>query len=219
MRLIAGVLVLSIVGGTAAETMLWYEKPARSWETEALPIGNGHLGAMLFGGPAKDRIQFNEGSLWIGDETDTGAYQAFGNVLIDFNSEAGISSADCASGQVSPAVESVAASIDGRPDTKWCMEHHGQPAVWIGHCPAGLVASSYAFTSADDMPDRDPKSWTLEGSNDRQNWTFLHRRTNELPFPERQQRKEFTFATHSLSGTTGSRFRLPFALSLPGRRD
>ncbi len=88
MRLIAGLLVLSMVGATAAETMLWYDKPAKSWETEALPIGNGHLGAMLFGGPAKDRIQFNEGSLWIGDETDTGAYQAFGDVFIEVGTSA-----------------------------------------------------------------------------------------------------------------------------------
>jgi alpha-L-fucosidase 2 len=91
MKLIPGLLVLSIVGTTAAETKLWYDKPARSWETEALPIGNGRLGAMLFGGPSKDRIQFNEGSLWIGDENDTGAYQAFGDVLIEVGKQARVS--------------------------------------------------------------------------------------------------------------------------------
>ncbi len=61
---------------------LWYEKPATKWEQEALPIGNGRLGAMLFGGVAEDRIQFNEESLWIGDEKTTGAYQPFGDVMV-----------------------------------------------------------------------------------------------------------------------------------------
>ena len=53
--------------------------------TQALPIGNGQMGAMVFGGIAKEHIQFNEESLWIGDEQDTGAYQAFGDVFVEFN--------------------------------------------------------------------------------------------------------------------------------------
>ncbi|MCK7482981.1 MAG: glycoside hydrolase family 95 protein [Candidatus Moduliflexus flocculans] len=60
--------------------------------TEALPIGNGPMGAMLFGGTGIERVQFNEISLWSGarmavegldDEgQDLGAYQAFGDILI-----------------------------------------------------------------------------------------------------------------------------------------
>ena len=64
--------------------VLCYRQPAKDWMTQALPIGNGHLGAMLFGDAPKDRIQFNEESLWIGDENDTGAYQAFGDVEVAF---------------------------------------------------------------------------------------------------------------------------------------
>jgi len=63
---------------------LWYDKPAKDWMTEALPIGNGRLGGMVFGGIETDRIQFNEISLWTGDEKETGAYQAFGDLFIDF---------------------------------------------------------------------------------------------------------------------------------------
>ncbi len=48
---------------------LWYRNPAEKW-TEALPIGNGRLGAMLFGGPEVDRIQFNEETLWTGEPRD-----------------------------------------------------------------------------------------------------------------------------------------------------
>ncbi|MEU3165144.1 glycoside hydrolase family 95 protein [Streptosporangium sp. NPDC006930] len=45
---------------------LWYDRPAADWETQALPIGNGALGAMVFGGVGRERIQFNEKSLWTG---------------------------------------------------------------------------------------------------------------------------------------------------------
>jgi len=44
---------------------LWYTSPAEKW-TEALPVGNGRLGAMVFGGTGVERIQFNEESLWGG---------------------------------------------------------------------------------------------------------------------------------------------------------
>lgn len=64
---------------------LWYDKPAKDWMTEALPIGNGRLGGMIFGGVATEHIQINEISLWSGDEKETGAYQAFGDLFIDFN--------------------------------------------------------------------------------------------------------------------------------------
>jgi alpha-L-fucosidase 2 len=49
----------------AASTKLWYRAPASSWN-DALPVGNGHLGAMVFGRVAKERIQLNEHSLWSG---------------------------------------------------------------------------------------------------------------------------------------------------------
>ncbi len=44
---------------------LWYEKPARKW-VQALPVGNGRLGAMVFGGILKERIQLNEDTVWAG---------------------------------------------------------------------------------------------------------------------------------------------------------
>src|SRR5690606_35714996 len=45
---------------------LWYKQPADKW-VEALPVGNGRIGAMIFGGVASDRIQFNEETLWTGE--------------------------------------------------------------------------------------------------------------------------------------------------------
>ncbi|MCK4998299.1 MAG: glycoside hydrolase family 95 protein [Anaerohalosphaera sp.] len=45
---------------------IWYRQPAEEWMMEALPIGNGRIGAMFFGGVARERIQFNEDTLWSG---------------------------------------------------------------------------------------------------------------------------------------------------------
>lgn len=45
---------------------LWYNQPATDWQSEALPIGNGYIGAMFFGGVEKEQIQFAEGTLWSG---------------------------------------------------------------------------------------------------------------------------------------------------------
>jgi alpha-L-fucosidase 2 len=49
--------------------LLWYDKPASEW-TEALPIGNGRLGAMVFGGPATEQLQLNEDTLYAGSPYD-----------------------------------------------------------------------------------------------------------------------------------------------------
>lgn len=56
---------------TLAQSLLWYEKPASIWE-EALPLGNGRLGTMVFGQTSTERIQLNEDSLWPGGPDDWG---------------------------------------------------------------------------------------------------------------------------------------------------
>jgi alpha-L-fucosidase 2 len=48
-----------------SETVLWYDQPAIDWN-HALPIGNGRLGAMIFGKTFDERIQLNEDSVWFG---------------------------------------------------------------------------------------------------------------------------------------------------------
>ena len=45
---------------------LWYGTPATNWESQALPIGNGRLGGMIFANPDEEVVQFNEQSLWGG---------------------------------------------------------------------------------------------------------------------------------------------------------
>ena len=64
-----------VLANAAAESpsdqsnLLWWSKPAEKWE-EAIPVGNGKLGAMVFGRPANERIQLNEGTLWAGGPYD-----------------------------------------------------------------------------------------------------------------------------------------------------
>ncbi len=64
---------------------LWEDKPGKVWMTDAYSIGNGRIGGMVFGGVGQEHIQFNDNTLWTGNETDRGAYQAFGDLFIDFN--------------------------------------------------------------------------------------------------------------------------------------
>ena len=56
-------------GCPPSNLVLWFAQPAGKW-TEALPIGNGRLGAMVFGGVTDERIQFNEDTLWTGHPHD-----------------------------------------------------------------------------------------------------------------------------------------------------
>jgi len=55
----------SVSEAAASALTLWYRQPASQWN-EALPIGNGRLGAMIFGGIAEERLQLNEDTVWSG---------------------------------------------------------------------------------------------------------------------------------------------------------
>jgi alpha-L-fucosidase 2 len=71
------VLVLGVTA-SAAETTLWFEQPATSFH-QSLPLGNGRLGAMIFGGVDEERIVLNESSVWSGSREEADrpdAYQA-----------------------------------------------------------------------------------------------------------------------------------------------
>ena len=65
-RLIVVALTLMNLSLSAQENLkLWYEQPAKEW-VEALPLGNGQIGAMVFGGIENELIQLNEVTLWSG---------------------------------------------------------------------------------------------------------------------------------------------------------
>jgi len=79
MRAVHRILLASclIAGGSASlpaqsvakPLSLWYDRPATQW-VEALPVGNGRIGAMVFGGPTRERVQFNEATVWTGGPHD-----------------------------------------------------------------------------------------------------------------------------------------------------
>lgn len=62
---------------------LIYDKPAYVWMSQGLPIGNGELGAMFMGDVLRERVQFNEKTLWTGSPTIRGAYQNFGYLTLE----------------------------------------------------------------------------------------------------------------------------------------
>ncbi|HEX5790847.1 MAG TPA: glycoside hydrolase family 95 protein [Luteolibacter sp.] len=90
------ICVASPLCAEEANHLLWADKPViiqesqannlreldKIWSQEVFPIGNGRLGCAVFGLPALDRVQFNEDSLWVGNEHHTGAYQPFGDLYI-----------------------------------------------------------------------------------------------------------------------------------------
>ncbi len=79
---------------------LWYTEPAKVWESQSLPVGNGRVGGTVFGGPKRDRVCLNEVSLWTGGpnlpgngsgygygpkagKNAFGSYQPFGNLYVE----------------------------------------------------------------------------------------------------------------------------------------
>ncbi|QTN00665.1 glycoside hydrolase family 92 protein [Sediminibacillus dalangtanensis] len=81
--------------------------------------------------------------------------------------------------------------IDRTSQSKWLAF---EPTAWIEldfSEPEHVI--KYAFTSANDAPGRDPKNWTLYGSNDKQDWTELDKQTDQ-EFDERYQRKLYEFS-------------------------
>ena len=73
--LLITVLTGSISAANQRELKLWYDAPAKTW-TDALPLGNGRLGAMVFGTPEQERIQINEETIWGGGPHNNVNYKA-----------------------------------------------------------------------------------------------------------------------------------------------
>lgn len=63
--LIINLLISLFSFAQKGKNKLWYDKPAAQW-VEALPIGNGKIAAMVFGNPAQEKLQLNEGTFWSG---------------------------------------------------------------------------------------------------------------------------------------------------------
>lgn len=196
---------------TLSRKALEYSVPALDWQSQALPIGNGRLGAMLFADPDQERIQFNEQSLWGGVNnydnalagkpdsafdtgmTGFGSYRNFGDVVVTFTGRAKVTAPG--GPYRTSSSEGVEKSYDGNASTKWCIDGPGSRVQWQVELPEPVPVASYRLTSANDVPQRDPQEWTLSGSADGADWTTLDSRTLAAPFESRFQTKEFTCAS------------------------
>lgn len=90
----------------------------------------------------------------------------------------------------SPTGEEYTKLIDNKNNTKYLTFH---ASGWIQYqAPSSYVVKSYTITSANDFPERDPLSWTLQGSNNGSTWTTIDTRSNQ-DFPNRFQTRVFRF--------------------------
>ncbi|MBB3209527.1 hypothetical protein FHS27_005367 [Rhodopirellula rubra] len=217
----------------ASELALWYRTPATQWEPQALPMGNGHIGGMVFGGVDQEQINLNEKSLWSGgpgasrdytggnrpDRTEYltqirallaeqkyeeaarlmpqlmgtrdgfGAYLTFGDLYLDFMGRSHVVKIQASNQQDNEPKE---LAFDGRSNSKWFTGSTEGPHWIQAKMDSPAVVNGYSLTSANDMADRDPKNWTLKGSNDGRTWNTLDSRSDE-DFPTRHMSRSFRF--------------------------
>lgn len=126
---------------------LWYEHPASSWE-EALPIGNGRLGAMIKGDPVTDRLWINEDSVWYGRSQNRINPLARDNLaevrkLLDL-------------GQVTEAQELLKRTFTAMP----CSTRHYEPLgdVFMDFGHGNAIDKEFDLTGLSDMAKKTRKS-------------------------------------------------------------
>jgi len=125
------------------------------------------------------------------DENQFGTFQILADLFLDFAAPPIVTSP---TGHGEGDGKPIGASHDGNTATKWCVQNPGNFVAWQVELPEPRSVTGYSLTSADDVPERDPQSWTFEGSNDGETWTELDRHDSEAPFEERKQTKEYSVA-------------------------
>lgn len=144
-------------------------------------------------GPLNKGFRYPEGVRGWGDANQFGCYQTLGDLIVDFDNspEAKLSSP---SGHEAGDGNGIENTVDGEPGTKWCVNNGREPVVWQMQLPKAQTVDSYAFTSGNDVPNRDPRRWVLEGSTDGKTWVELDRRELAGPFEKRHETKKFQVA-------------------------
>ena len=142
------------------------------------------------GGILGNSFRYADGVSGWGDVNQFGCYQTLGDLIVDFdnNPEAKLSSPSGHSAGDGNGIEN---TVDGNAGSKWCVNNGNTPVSWQMCLPAAQTVNSYAFTSGNDVPDRDPRSWVLEGSANGKAWVELDRRALDRPFEKRFQTKTF----------------------------
>ncbi|MDF2191632.1 glycoside hydrolase N-terminal domain-containing protein [Paraflavitalea sp. CAU 1676] len=168
--------VACFVGGAleAAAQQIWFAKPASHWEREALPIGNGRMGAMLFGGVGKDHIQFNEQSLWSGDnnwdgkyetgDRGFGSYRNFGDLWVEFNDSSAVTnykrSLDIGTGVHTTTFQR--GKVQYRREA--FASHPGELMVFAYSASGKVLSGAISMTSAQGaVPKADRNTLSFEG--------------------------------------------------------
>ena len=107
--ILGSLLLLSACSGFAAEPVLsepaghngltlWYDAPAHNAMNEALPVGNAHIGALIFGDPSDEKLVLNEDSLWTGgnnpsgDDATMGDYQVLATLHLKLDGHQSVTS-------------------------------------------------------------------------------------------------------------------------------
>jgi len=162
-------------------------------------------------------FKYRDGIAGWWDENQFGCYQTLGDLTLRFRaagdrpvvtSPSGHAAGDLVGAAVAtrydgvvaapsaPAADhSIRSSVDGPGETKWCVPKAGKSVVWQAELPAARKIAGYSLTSADDMPVRDPKEWSLEASNDGAQWTVLDKQVMPEPFGSRFEEKRFELAS------------------------
>ncbi|MGY4720822.1 glycosyl hydrolase family 95 catalytic domain-containing protein [Naumannella huperziae] len=194
------------------EGALWYARPGLDWQSEALPIGNARLGAMLFGDPANERMQFNEQSLWGGlnnydnalaGQPDSafdlsvrgfGCYRDFGEFTARFGAESGAARLFVRTpGVISSGHADPLRALTGGTKTLW-RPARAPEVIWQVDLQATATVRRYSLTpgTVRGRSRFDPVGWRLEGSADGYAWTVLDERAGALA--DRGEAVEFTVA-------------------------
>ena len=122
------------------------------------------------------------GPQWI-DEADEEGF------FLDITDNGGIITAQYAN--TSKPAENFPSLIDNNSTTKYFISN--RTSLWVQYkSTVPAIAVKYTLTSANDVPSRDPRNWTLQASNDGVSWVTLDTRTNEI-FETRSLTKTFTF--------------------------
>ena len=169
----AWILLLSLglfaLPGWAGDLTLWYQQAAANNKPmdEALAIGNGRMGALIFGSPERERLSVNESSLWTGNANPTGDYdpmgwyQVFGNVFVNLpgHGKAARYRRDL---NIGSALSHVSYEVDGVKFQRefFCSHPAGVLVARFSAAQRGSYTGSIQMTDAHAMPASPPSAFS-----------------------------------------------------------
>ncbi|MDD3079940.1 MAG: T9SS type A sorting domain-containing protein [Paludibacter sp.] len=136
---------------------------------------------------------YTAGQGWLYDLNDATSsikiYPVFGSDITD---NGGVATASHTSVSSS---ETIGELIDNSALTKYCANASAGAEVWMQYqSPGAVILQSYTLTSANDFQSRDPKTWTLQASNNGTDWTVIDTQTDQI-FATRYLKKTFAVST------------------------